>query len=152
MNSSKHPFKLLAEVWPSRGYAACDGPLYLRWSVLQVRHNIQRINFDSEVTQLVTVRRLYDGPSCSSVVKFRELIPVPKFQSWSVLERIHMTDRRAYEGFSYLPLRVMKGATWEFHKCGTTESMTVHHDHDGPSRDPSTQSVFTTNDSTARND
>ena len=32
------------------------------------------------VTKLVTVRRGYDGPSCRFVVKFREVIPVPRFQ------------------------------------------------------------------------
>ena len=78
--------------------------------------------------------------------------PVPRFSSLSVLERRSSTNRCAYDGSSYPSLRVMKGATGEFHKCGTTESMTVRHDHDGPSRDPSTQSVFITNDSTARND
>ena len=33
------------------------------------------------ITKLVTVRRGYDGPSCRSVVKFREVIPVPDFKS-----------------------------------------------------------------------
>ncbi|TMW89180.1 hypothetical protein EJD97_017558 [Solanum chilense] len=32
------------------------------------------------VTKLVTVRRVYDGPSCRFVTKFREVIPVPRFQ------------------------------------------------------------------------
>ena len=32
------------------------------------------------VTKLVTVRRVYDGPSCRFVMKFREVIPVPRFQ------------------------------------------------------------------------
>ena len=32
------------------------------------------------VTKLVTVRRVYDGPSCRFFMKFRELIPVPIFQ------------------------------------------------------------------------
>ena len=32
------------------------------------------------VTKLVTVRRVYDGPSCRFVMKFREVIPVPIFQ------------------------------------------------------------------------
>ena len=31
------------------------------------------------VTKLVTVRRVYDGPSCRFVMKFREVIPVPIF-------------------------------------------------------------------------
>ena len=32
------------------------------------------------VTKLVMVRRGYDGQSCRFVVKFREVIPVPRFQ------------------------------------------------------------------------
>ena len=32
------------------------------------------------VTKLVTVRRVYDGPSCRFVIKFREVIPIPIFQ------------------------------------------------------------------------
>ena len=32
------------------------------------------------VTKLVTVRRVYDGPSCRFVMKFREVILVPRFQ------------------------------------------------------------------------
>ena len=32
------------------------------------------------ITKLVTVRRGFDGPSCRFVVKFKEVIPVPRFQ------------------------------------------------------------------------
>ena len=32
------------------------------------------------VTNLVTVRRVYDGPSCKFVMKFREVIPITIFQ------------------------------------------------------------------------
>ncbi|TMX04036.1 hypothetical protein EJD97_011934 [Solanum chilense] len=32
------------------------------------------------ITKLVTVRHGYDGPSCRFVVKYREVIPVPRFQ------------------------------------------------------------------------
>ena len=32
------------------------------------------------VTESMTVRRVYDGPSCRFVMKFREVIPVPIFQ------------------------------------------------------------------------
>ncbi|TMX05402.1 hypothetical protein EJD97_022459 [Solanum chilense] len=38
------------------------------------------------VTNLVTVRRVYDGPSCRFVMKFRELIPVPIFQELKCFE------------------------------------------------------------------
>ena len=101
---------------------------------------------------LVTVRRVYDSLCCSSIVKFRELIPRTQISKFKCFRTRHSTDRRSYDGLSYLSSRVIKRATGELYKCGTTESMTVHHDHDGPSRDPSTQSVFITNDSTTRND
>ncbi|TMX02262.1 hypothetical protein EJD97_022220 [Solanum chilense] len=32
------------------------------------------------IMKIVTVRRVYDGPSCRFVVKFREVIPLPRFQ------------------------------------------------------------------------
>ena len=47
---------------------------------------VQLLKEDGEVwpsvglRRLVTVRRVYDGPSCMFVVKFREVIPVPRFQ------------------------------------------------------------------------
>ena len=34
------------------------------------------------VTKLVTVRCVYDGPSSRFVMKFREVIPVPRFQEF----------------------------------------------------------------------
>ena len=49
MNSPKHPFKLLAEVWPSRDHEACDGPSYLWRAVLQVHHKVQRVKFSNEI-------------------------------------------------------------------------------------------------------
>ena len=122
----------MAEIRHRRGYAACDGPSYLRRSVLQVRNQVQRVNFSSEVTQLVTVHRIYDGPCCSSVVKFRELIPVPRFLSLSVLERRSSTDRCAYDGLSYLSSRLCGEQQKKLHKYGTTGpsrsvvTMTVH--------------------------
>ncbi|TMW80614.1 hypothetical protein EJD97_017774, partial [Solanum chilense] len=58
------------------------------------------------VTKLVMVRRVYDGPSCRFIMKFREVIPVPSFQEFS-------TDRCAYDGPSYLPSRGMKRAAEE---------------------------------------
>ncbi|TMW84502.1 hypothetical protein EJD97_025050 [Solanum chilense] len=38
------------------------------------------------VTKLVTVRRGYDGMSCRFVMKFREVIQVPKFQELKCFE------------------------------------------------------------------
>ncbi|TMW89900.1 hypothetical protein EJD97_016501 [Solanum chilense] len=40
----------------------------------------------SGVTKLVTVHRGYDGPSCRFVMKFREVIPVPRFQELKCFE------------------------------------------------------------------
>ena len=39
------------------------------------------------VTKLVTVHRVYDGPSCRFVMKFREVIPVPRFQELKYFEK-----------------------------------------------------------------
>ena len=33
-------------------------------------------------TEFMTVRRVYDGPSCRFVMKFREVVPVPIFQEF----------------------------------------------------------------------
>ena len=38
------------------------------------------------VTKLVAVSRVYDGPSCRFVMKFREVIPVPIFQELKCVE------------------------------------------------------------------
>ena len=65
------------------------------------------------ITKLVTVRRGYDGPSCRFVVKFREVIPVPRFQELKCFGTRPSTDRCAYDGLSYLPSRGMKIAAEE---------------------------------------
>lgn len=51
-------------------------------------------------------------------------------------------DRRAWNGPSYLPLRVMKEATEEFVKYQRAEAITAHHDYNGLSRGPSTRIRF----------
>ncbi|TMW80117.1 hypothetical protein EJD97_023808 [Solanum chilense] len=38
------------------------------------------------ITKLVMVRHGHDGPSCMSVVKIREVIPVPRFQELKYFE------------------------------------------------------------------
>ena len=66
----------------------------------------------------------------------------PDSKSWSVLERDH---RR-----TVVPMTVRhtcRQGWWrekekKLHKYGTTEFMTVHRDHDDPSRGPSTQPRF----------
>ena len=64
MNSPKHPFKTLAEIRPSWGYATHDGSSYLRRSVLQVCHKVQRVKSSKKVC---------DGPSYlwRSLLQFR---------------------------------------------------------------------------------
>ena len=94
------------------------------------------------VTKLVTVRRVYDGPYYRFVIKFSEVIQYPYSKSWSVLKRRPSTDRCAYDCPSYLPSRRLKRAAEEIAKYGTTESMTIRRDHDGPSRGPSIQPRF----------
>ena len=94
-------------------------------------------------TEFMTVRRVYDGPSCRFVMKFREVVLVPIFQEFKCFETKPSTDRCAYDGPSYLPSRVMKREAEEkLHKYGTMESMTVRRDHDDPLRVPSTQPHF----------
>ncbi|TMW95811.1 hypothetical protein EJD97_008310 [Solanum chilense] len=38
------------------------------------------------VMESMTVRRVYDGPSCRFVMKFREVVPVPIFQEFKYFE------------------------------------------------------------------
>ncbi|TMW80799.1 hypothetical protein EJD97_015016 [Solanum chilense] len=38
------------------------------------------------VTESITVRRVYNGPSCRFVMKFREVVPVPIFQEFKCFE------------------------------------------------------------------
>ena len=88
------------------------------------------------VTKLVTVRRGYDGPSYRFVVKFKEVIPVPRFQELKCFGTRPSTNRCAYDGLSYLPSRGMKIAAEELHQVWDDGV------HDGPSRGPSTLPRF----------
>ncbi|TMW80654.1 hypothetical protein EJD97_017266, partial [Solanum chilense] len=65
------------------------------------------------VTKHVTVSRVYDGPSCRCVMKFREVIPVPIFQELKCFGTKTLDGCCAYDGPSYLPSRVMKRAAEE---------------------------------------
>ena len=94
------------------------------------------------VTKLVTVHRVYDGPSCRFVMKFREVIPVPIFQELKYFGMRPTTDCCFCDGPSDLPTRVWREQQKKLHKYGTTESMTVRRDHDGPSCGPLTQPVL----------
>ena len=79
------------------------------------------------ITKLVTVRHGYDGPSCTYVVKIREVIPVPRFQELKYFESRPSTDRCAYDGPSHLPSRGMKKVVEELHQVWDDGV------HDGPS-------------------
>ena len=76
---------------------------------------------------VLAVRRVYGGPSCRFVMKFREVIPVPIFQELKYFGTRPSTDRCAYDGPSYLPSRVMKRAKEEI------AQEWVKGVHDGPS-------------------
>ena len=65
------------------------------------------------ITKLVTVRRGYDVPSYRFVVKFREVIPVPRFQELKCFGTRPSMDRCSYDGPSYLPSRGMKSVVEE---------------------------------------
>ena len=60
------------------------------------------------VTESMTVRRVYDVPSCRFVMKFREVVLVPIFQEFKFFEMKTLDDRCSYDGPSYLPSREMK--------------------------------------------
>ena len=79
------------------------------------------------IMKLVTVRRGSDGPSCRFVVKFREVIPVPRFQELKCFGTRPSMDRCAYDGPSYLPSRGMKIAAKEIAQVWDDGV------HDGPS-------------------
>ncbi|TMW80617.1 hypothetical protein EJD97_017760, partial [Solanum chilense] len=79
------------------------------------------------VTESMTVRRVYDGPSCRFVMKFREVIQYLYYKSLSVLERRPSTDHCAYDGPSYLLSRVIKREAEEIAQVWDDGV------HDGPS-------------------
>ncbi|TMX05621.1 hypothetical protein EJD97_014893, partial [Solanum chilense] len=79
------------------------------------------------LTELMTVRRVHDGPSCIFVMKFREVVQYPNSKSSSVLERRPSTDRCACDDPSHLPSRVMKKAAEEIAQVWDNGV------HDGPS-------------------
>ena len=95
------------------------------------------------VTKLVTVRRVYDVLFCRFVMKFREVIPVPIFQE------LECFGTKTLDGPLCLwrsIILAVEGNEEEqqkkLHKYGATESLTVHRDHDDPSRGPLTQPRF----------
>ena len=95
------------------------------------------------VTKLETVCRVYDGPSCRFIMKFREVIPV------SIFKELKCFETKALDGplclWRFVILAVESNEEDQLkklHKYGTTESMTVRRDHDDPSRGPSIQPRF----------
>ena len=95
------------------------------------------------ITKLVTVRHGYDSPSCRFVAKIREVIPVPKFQKLKYFVTktldgpscLRRSVTLAVEGNEESSRRIAP-------KYGATEPTMVRHDHDVPSRGPSTQPRF----------
>ena len=91
----------------------------------------------------MTVRRFYDGPSCRFVMKFREVIPVPRFQELKCFETKTLDGPLCLWRSVILAVEGNEEEKQKkFHKYGTTDSMTVCRDHDDPSRGPSTQPRF----------
>ena len=79
------------------------------------------------ITKLVTVCRGYDGPSCRFVVKFKEVIPVLRFQELKCFGTRPSTDHCDCDCPSYFPSRGMKIAAEEIAQVWDDGV------HDGPS-------------------
>ena len=95
------------------------------------------------VTKLVTVYRVYDGPSCCFVMKFREVILVPIFQELMCFETKALDGPLCLWQFVIFDVEGNEDEQLKkLHKYGTTESMMVRRDHDDPSCGPSTQPRF----------
>ena len=118
-------------------YRAYDGPSCLWRSV--GGNVVQLLKEDGEVSPSVGLRRVWRSVVAMTVRPAGSSWSSEKWsqyldsKSWSVLKRRPSTDRCAYDGPSYLPLKGMRRAAEEIAKYGTTESMTVRRDHDGPS-------------------
>ena len=101
---------------------------------------------DGEVWPSVGLRslwRVYNGPSCRFVMKFREVISVPIFQELKCFEMKALDRPLCLWRSVILAVEGNEEAQQKkLHKYGTTESMTVCRDHDDPSRGPSTQPHF----------
>ena len=78
-------------------------------------------------TEFMTVRRVYDSPSCRFVMKFREVVQYPYSKSSSILKRRLSRECCAYDGPWYMPSGVMKRAAEEIAYVWDDEV------HDGPS-------------------
>ena len=114
---------------PATVRPACDGPS------CRVVTEFRDLTL---VKRFWTDRRIFDGPCCNFVAKFRELIPRTQILEFKCFGTKRSMDHCAYDGSSYLSSRVMK----ESNKIIT--QVRDNGVHDGPSRDPSTQSVFIT--------
>ena len=128
-------------------YGAYDGPSCLWRSV--GGSIVQLLKEDGEVWPSVGLRSLWRSVvsmtvhPCRFVMKFKEVIPVP------IIKRVEVfwnEDPRR----TVVPMTVRhtcRQGWWreqekKLHKYGTTEFMTVHRDHDDPSRGQSTQPCF----------
>ena len=95
------------------------------------------------VTVSMTVRRVYDGPSCKFFMKFNEVIPIRIFQE------VKFLGTKTLDGPLCLwrsVILAVEGNEEEkqkkLHKYGMTESMSARRDHDNPSWGPSTLPRF----------
>ncbi|TMX04037.1 hypothetical protein EJD97_011895, partial [Solanum chilense] len=79
------------------------------------------------VTESMTLHRVYDGPSCRFVMKFREVVPVPIFQEFKCFETKILDGPLRCDGPSYLSSRVMKREAEEIAQVWDNGV------HDGPS-------------------
>ena len=94
-------------------------------------------------TELVMVRRAYDGLSCSSVMKFREVVPVPIFQEFKCFGTETLDGPLCLWRSVILAVEGNEESSKRnFIKYGTMESMTGRRDRDDPSLGPSTQPHF----------
>ena len=101
------------EVWQVWGYEDYDGPSWLWRSVLQVRREVQRSDPSTQIPRVEVF--LNEDPR-------RTVVPMT----------VRHTCRRGE----------WREQQKKLHKYGTSESMMVRHEHDGPSRGPSTQPHF----------
>ena len=127
-------------------YGADDGTSYLWRSVGGIV--VQLLKEDGEVWPSVGLQSLWRSvvamtirPTGSSW-NSEKWSQNPDSKSWSVLER---DPRRTVVPKTFR--HTLHRGEWreqqkELHKYGTTESMTVRRDHDGPSRGPSTHPRF----------
>ncbi|TMX02274.1 hypothetical protein EJD97_022149 [Solanum chilense] len=93
-------------------------------------------------TECVTDHHSHDYPPYWLVMKFREVVPVPKFQEFKCYG-METINGPLCMGRSVIPaVEGNEESNRRICKYGTTKSMTAHRDHNDPSRGPTTQPHF----------